>query len=158
MCISTTHRHSIFCILPLHPLRSIAQNGAPQQRATALNTLSTDNTFRALRATAPQALAARRQARIGVEGQKQRTIYDTQQTQTLPGRVVRTEGSRRSKDVAVNEAYNGLGATFDFFWEVYARNSIDDEGMPLNATANRAYRRSRYPRPGCISAHPGQGF
>ncbi|MGH8607139.1 MAG: M4 family metallopeptidase [Gammaproteobacteria bacterium] len=136
MCISTTHRHSIFCILPPHLLRSIAQNGAPQQRATALNTLSTDNTFRALRATAPQALAARRQARMVVEGQKQRTIYDTQQTQTLPGRVVRTEGSRASKDVAVNEAYNGLGATFDFFWEVYARNSIDDEGMPLNATVH----------------------
>ncbi len=136
MCISITHRHSIFCILPPHLLRSIAQNGAPQQRATALNTLSTDNTFRTLRATAPQALAARRQARMVVEGQKQRTIYDTQQTQTLPGRVVKIEGSRGSKDVTVNEAYDGLGATMDFFWEAYARNSIDDEGMALNATVH----------------------
>lgn len=136
MCISPAHRHSIFCILPPHLLRSIAQNGGPQQRAAALNTLSTDNTFRALRATPPQAPAARRPARMVVEGQKQRTIYDTQNTQTLPGRVARTEGSRRSKDVAVNEAYDGLGATFDFFWEVYGRNSIDDEGMPLNATVH----------------------
>ncbi|MGH8657893.1 MAG: M4 family metallopeptidase [Gammaproteobacteria bacterium] len=136
MCISTTHRHSIFCILPPHLLRLIAQNGAPKQRAAALNTLSTDNTFRALRATPSQAPGARRPARMVLEGRKQRTIYDTQNTQTLPGRVVRSEGGRRSQDVAVNEAYDGLGATFDFFWEVYGRNSIDDEGMPLNATVH----------------------
>lgn len=34
----------------------------------------------------------------------------------------------------MNEAYDGLGATYDFFWQVYERNSIDDEGMPLDAT------------------------
>jgi Zn-dependent metalloprotease len=36
----------------------------------------------------------------------------------------------------VDEAYDGLGATFDLFWEAYERNSIDDEGMPLNATVH----------------------
>jgi Zn-dependent metalloprotease len=36
----------------------------------------------------------------------------------------------------VNEAYDGLGATFDLFWESYQRNSIDDEGLPLNATVH----------------------
>jgi len=32
----------------------------------------------------------------------------------------------------VDEAYDGLGATYNFYWEVLRRNSIDDQGMPLN--------------------------
>src|SRR5262249_26791494 len=39
-------------------------------------------------------------------------------------------------DVAANEAYDGLGDTFDLYWEAYERNSIDDEGLPLNATVH----------------------
>ncbi len=39
-------------------------------------------------------------------------------------------------DVAIDEAYDGLGHTFDFFWENFQRNSIDDEGLPLNATVH----------------------
>jgi Zn-dependent metalloprotease len=42
--------------------------------------------------------------------------------------------------VEVNEAYDGLGATFDFYWTVYHRNSIDDEGLPLNATVHYGTR------------------
>ena len=49
MCL-TPQRHSIFCILPPHVLRSIAEKGTPTQRAAAAMTLTTDATFRALRA------------------------------------------------------------------------------------------------------------
>jgi len=73
---------------------------------------------------------------LAAEGQKQRTIYDTHHTQNLPGDVVRTEGAPPGDDVAVNEAYDGLGATFDLYWEIFERNSIDDAGMPLNATVH----------------------
>ena len=69
-------------------------------------------------------------------GQAQRTIYDAHNSETLPGTVVRTEGAPPIGDPAVDEAYDGLGATYDFFWSVYNRNSIDDEGMPLNATVH----------------------
>jgi len=119
-------------------LRQIALNGTPQQRAGALQTLATDQTFRALRAaqSLPTAPARRRPSPLAAEGQKQRTIFDAHTTQNLPGDVVRTEGSPPSADVAVNEAYDGLGATFDLYWEVYERNSIDDEGLPLNATVH----------------------
>jgi Zn-dependent metalloprotease len=48
------------------------------------------------------------------------------------GKVVRTEGGTSQGDEAVDEAYDGLGSTFDFFHEVYGRNSIDDEGMRLD--------------------------
>jgi Zn-dependent metalloprotease len=38
--------------------------------------------------------------------------------------------------VAVNEAFDGLTDTWNFFWNVYGRNSIDDEGMALDATVH----------------------
>ena len=138
MCQGTPDRHSIYCILPPHMLREIAQNGTPQQRVAALQTLLADQTFRALRTaqSLPTTPAPRRPTGLAAEGQKQRTIFDTQHTQNLPGVLVRTEGSPPSADVAVNEAYDGLGATFDLFWEAYERNSIDDEGLPLNATVH----------------------
>jgi Zn-dependent metalloprotease len=33
----------------------------------------------------------------------------------------------------VNQAYDGLGHTFDFYLDVYHRNSIDNAGLPLKA-------------------------
>lgn len=121
-------------ILPPHILRSIAEKGTSKQRTWALQTMAMDNTFRAIRAGAP--LPRARARALALEGQKQRTIYDAQNTQTLPGTVVRTEGSPPGSDVAVNEAYDGLGATYDLFWDIYERNSIDGEGMPMNATVH----------------------
>ena len=45
-----------------------------------------------------------------------------------------------SRDVAAREAFDGLGATWDFFREVLDRDSIDDEGMRLDATVHYAER------------------
>src|SRR5262245_22052209 len=122
MCQRTTRINSIFCILPPHILRQIAQNGTPQQRAEALQTLSTDQTLRAVRAAAPPTTTRRSPGVLAAEGEKQRTIYDAHNSQTLPGDVVRGEGAPPTGDPAADEAYDGLGATFDFYWEAYERN------------------------------------
>jgi len=131
-------RHPISCILPPHILRQIALKGSEQERAAALNTLATDQTFRAMRADGrlASALATRRPSVLAVEGEKRRTIYNAQHHQDLPGVIVRTEGARPTGDLAADEAYDGLGATFDFYWECYQRNSIDDAGLPLEGTVH----------------------
>ena len=36
----------------------------------------------------------------------------------------------------MDEAYDGLGGTYQFYWEIYQRNSIDDEGLKLDATVH----------------------
>jgi Zn-dependent metalloprotease len=135
------HRHSIFCILPPHILRDIARTGTDEQRQAALDTLAVDTTFRTLRAirlAAPVATAAQSTVSLGAEAgtgaakQLQRTIFDCHNIQRLPGDPVRAEGAPASGDPAVDEAYDGLGATYDFYWEMLRRNSIDDQGMPLN--------------------------
>jgi Zn-dependent metalloprotease len=137
-CHTPNRPHSIFCIVPPHILRAIGKNGTPAQRAKAMDTLGTDHTFRSLRATVHQGVPTVRwrQAAPATAGQKQRTIYDAHSSQNLPGDVVRGEGGALSGDSAVDEAYDGLGATYDFYWNAYERNSIDDQGLPLNATVH----------------------
>ena len=130
--------HCTACsIIPAHLLRRIAQNGTPAQRAAALATLATDQTVRLGRATY-QLLesGAHKALMVTTTTAKQRTIYDAGGAEVLPGQVVRSEGGAPGEDVAVNEAYDGLGATYDFYLAAYERNSIDDEGLHLDATVH----------------------
>ncbi|MBF9254717.1 M4 family metallopeptidase [Pontibacter sp. 172403-2] len=137
MC-HTHHRHSIFCILPPYLLRAIAENGDKAARNMALEALGSDMTFRNLRSVPNLHLEVIRKRPFSFmsAGEKQRTIYTANNEQALPGVVVRAEGSPATCEPAVDEAYDGLGATYDFFWDVFKRNSIDDEGMPLNGTVH----------------------
>ncbi|QAY60696.1 M4 family peptidase [Microbacterium protaetiae] len=65
-----------------------------------------------------------------------RTIADTHNTETLPGDIVRTEEQPPVDDATVNQAFDGLGVTFDFYWDAYHRDSIDGHGLPLDATVH----------------------
>lgn len=137
MCQRTYHRRSIFCILPPYVLNKISQNGTPVQRNKALTTMSTDSTLRSLRlAQVPSRGLAAPMRGVTSEGQKQRTIYTAQHSTELPGDLIRKEGAPPCGDVAADEAYDALGATHDFYWQVYERNSIDDDGMHMKATVH----------------------
>jgi Zn-dependent metalloprotease len=72
----------------------------------------------------------------GAAPQPDRRISDAEHTETLPGRLVRREGQPATGDAAVDEAYEGLGETFELFARVFARDSIDGAGMPLEATVH----------------------
>lgn len=65
-----------------------------------------------------------------------RTVSDAEHTEVLPGRIVRSEGDESNGDVTVDEGYDGLGATFALFSEVFGRDSIDGAGLPLDATVH----------------------
>ena len=122
------------CILPPHILKQIAINGTRAQRIRAVNALTTTHSLRSLRST--RALMTPRFAAAVEAPQKHRTIFDAHATQDLPGTIVRTEGAAPSGDPAIDEAYEGLGHTFDFYWAVFQRNSIDGHGLALNATVH----------------------
>jgi Zn-dependent metalloprotease len=125
-------------ILPPYILRAVASRGNDEQRLLALETLSMDSTFRTVRAEQlPTVQILQRHAAATLPpGEKRREVYDAKNTQNLPGSPARFEGEKASQDVAVNEAYDGLGATYDFFWQVLRRHSIDDRGLPLEATVH----------------------
>jgi Zn-dependent metalloprotease len=135
------HRHSIFCIVPDTVLRQIAETGTEEERKAALDTLAAASTFRTMRAirlaapvatSSPATVSLAAVAGTGEAKQLQRTIFDCQKSRSLPGNPARTEGAPTTGDLAVDEAYDGLGTTYDFYWETLRRNSIDDQGMPLN--------------------------
>jgi Zn-dependent metalloprotease len=65
-----------------------------------------------------------------------RTISDAKQLERLPGIRVRGEDDPPTGDAAVDEAFDGLGATFEFFWDAYQRSGIDGAGAPLLATVH----------------------
>lgn len=126
------HRHSIFCILPPHVLKEISKNGNDDQKAWALQTLTVTENLRGRR----EALGTLATAGLPAASEKRRTIYTANNGQSLPGTVVRREGDPPTNDPAINEAYEGSGATYDFYQKIYERNSIDDRGMPLNSTVH----------------------
>jgi len=136
MC--TYHRHSIFCILPPHILLNLAKNGNTDEREFALNTLALDHTIRTTRLTfsllgglkTPHPEAALSPP------QEKRTIYTAAHTQDLPGKQLRSEGQAAVSDKSANQAYDGLGATFDLYYKAFDRNSIDNAGMPMLATVH----------------------
>lgn len=127
------------CILPPHIVSSLARNGSDAQRQAALDHLQIDHTVRSARLNQSLMRVAARPRRVTggalATPSAQRSIFDSQNSETEPptGTLVRSEGQPPTSDVAVDEAYDGLGATFDFFLAAYDRNSIDDEGLPLKA-------------------------
>ncbi|HWW61339.1 MAG TPA: M4 family metallopeptidase, partial [Thermoanaerobaculia bacterium] len=72
--------------------------------------------------------------------QRRRNVYDARQGWSLPGKLVMAEHKKRSLDNHVNEAYDGAGATYDFYASVFGRNSIDDRGLRLDSTVHYGVR------------------
>jgi hypothetical protein len=86
-------------------------------------------------APAPATAApARPVARAG--GHPNRVVYDAGNLSTLPGRRVRSEGGAASGDAAVDAVYDALGQSYYLFWDAYERDSIDNQGMRLDATVH----------------------
>jgi Zn-dependent metalloprotease len=125
-------RRRLDCFLPPYLLREIARRGSPKQQAWAWRALEVSAQFRGER----RGLGTIATAAATPTGAKQRSVYDAAGGNALPGRLVRAEGDPRSEDPAVNEAYDGAGATWDLFFEAYGRNSIDDRGMRLDSTVH----------------------
>jgi Zn-dependent metalloprotease len=152
----TPSGHPVSCILPPYVLKKVAERAQRHAADAASKTLSTDASFRTVRimqtkltptppppprppatktkkAAAQQETAAQAAAAVSPI---QRTIYTASNLQTLPGDVVRVEGAVPTNDFAIDEAYDGLGATHEFYAEVFERDSIDNRGMPLTASVH----------------------
>ncbi len=137
-CGHRQHHHPINCIVPPYMLEQIAQKGTTQQQDWAQKTLTVTSTFRQERIAfasggGPSGNIAMAPAAAAV---KNRSIYTANNTTTLPGTLVRTEGQAPTSDVAVNEAYDGAGYTFDLYWNIYQRNSLDNRGLALISTVH----------------------
>jgi Zn-dependent metalloprotease len=130
------HRHALFCIIPPYIIERLAHSTNPRVRACAIANLQAGSYLRAQRSSAqatPGLMANR-----SPTGEKNRLVYDARQTSDLPGVLVRREGEAAGGDEAVNEAYDGAGVTYDFYEQMFGRNSLDDQGMSLISSVHVA--------------------
>jgi Zn-dependent metalloprotease len=134
-------RNPRHCFLPPFVLESIAIHGDEEQRAWAARGMNRDQSIRLARVENAKVRA--RGPREGADAlavkpipQPNRNIRDAEGQDDVSGDVVRREGDKAAGDKAADEAYKGLGQTFDFFHEAYDRDSIDDAGMPLRGVVH----------------------
>ncbi len=125
----------VHCILPPFLLQEINKNGTPEQQERARQNLVTSYRMRVQRA-ATSGVAEFVEDADAYTIVKERLVYDAEYGSILPGILVRGEGDPPSDDPAVNEAYDGAGATYDLFKEAYGRNSIDDRGMVIESSVH----------------------
>lgn len=133
--VSTMSRHAI---VPPYLLARIAVSDEPRFARAAL-------AARATLAVVPEERRARTRLLLSVDGDSlvaenapapDRIISDAENLEVLPGTTVRREDDEPVSDSAVNEAFEGLGATYDFFWGAYGRDAIDGLGASLEATVH----------------------
>ena len=122
-------RHPVQCIVPPYMVEQMARCADDRIRERALAALAHGAAVRAVRSFAQRVPAL--MATPSPTGRRHRLVYDARKKDSLPGKLVRSEGEPKVADAAVNEAYDFSGDTFDFYLERFGRNSLDDAGMTL---------------------------
>ena len=131
-------RNPIQCIIPPHMLEAIVERGSEKLRAAALKAIKVSNHLRQLRSDVLE--RSSRDAMPGTSGadayspERVRLVYDAENDEALPGKLVRREGDGSTGLPAVDEAFDGAGDTWDLYREEYGRNSLDDNGMEIVQT------------------------
>jgi Zn-dependent metalloprotease len=130
-------------IAPPDLLARLAEEGTAEQREAAIMTLATSASIRTRRSIVG---ALVRQRDVDIRGLgffapptgQRRTVYDVEHhgMSALPGRKVRAEGDPPSDDQGVNEAYDGADKVYDFYNEVFDRDSVDDKGLELASSVH----------------------
>ena len=122
-------RLSIQCIIPPYINDKLAQSTNPTVRARAIANIRAAATLRTQRVMS-QAMPGLMVSAAPAK-KKQRLVYDAKKGDQLPGKLVRSEGQPKVTDVAVNQAYDYSGHTYDFYDQLFGRTSLDNNGMTL---------------------------
>ncbi len=120
-----------FTIVPPYLLQRLAEFTADEELCRyGRSTLAVDELIRAHRSTvggvsAPAAATTSRWS-----------VHTARGSEQLPGDEVRPEGAAPVGDAAVDEAYDGIAATWDLFSTVFGRQSVDGQGRSVLGTVH----------------------
>lgn len=124
-------KQCVFCsIVPPYLLKKLAENPDPRIRDRAIATLEATERARTIRSAMARTLNVASPV-AAVPAQKVRRVFDCQGTSDLSRQLVMQEGGPLPADVAVQEAYNYAGVTWDFYNSIFNRNSIDNRGLTM---------------------------
>ncbi len=124
-------------IVPPYLLERVAASSSTAS-GNARRTLVLDQSHRQFRVRreARSPLAAEAPTAAEANATVRRIINDAHHREDLPVTPLRSEGQPPIDDVAANEAYAGLGHTWELLFEAFGRNSLDGKGMPLPASVH----------------------
>jgi Zn-dependent metalloprotease len=154
------HRHSIHCIIPPYMRLKLVSNAdsGSELIKSHLEKFSVDEEIRGRRQAYAKLkpnekiILAAQQFKAGgtmmpllnqtetiessVVPKLTRQVYSAGHIQILPGALVRDEGSAASNDQDVDNVYDSAGSTWNFYFSLFGRNSIDNAGMKLIQTVH----------------------
>jgi hypothetical protein len=67
---------------------------------------------------------------------KNRNTYDTNNSTSLPGTLIRTEGSAPSNDSELDSAHEAAGLAHDYYFNVHGRDSFNGSGATITSTVH----------------------
>ena len=117
-------------ILPPYILRRYAESDDPKVRARAQANMDISRRAWALRSAGAGMLQVSRGG-TPAPANKTRRVFDCKGGSDMTLSLVMNEGDAASGDVAVREAYDFAGVTWDFYKTIFNRNAPDDRGMTL---------------------------
>ena len=123
--------HQTCFIIPEYINKEIVEKGTEQQRRSAWRNLILTEQLRGRRNVTGSMSAV-----FAVADKLHRTILDAQNAESLPGKLVRSEGGKPKGGRAVTESYDYSGDTYDFYKQVFDRNSVDGRGLRLDSTVH----------------------
>ncbi len=128
-------------IVPPYLLSRLVDVDEPPVADRARRALNLDARFRARRPGSRDATSGGPQLTadeqdVPEDPPPRRRVRDVNGGTDLPGRMVRREGEPATDDAAADEAYDGLGATWQLLNDAYGRDSLNGRGMPLRATVH----------------------
>ena len=131
--LASKNREPVCFIVPEYINKHIIEKGTEDQKRKAWQTLILTEQLRGRRN-----VAGSLHTLFAVADKLHRTIFDAKHSESLPGNIVRTEGAKPKGGRNVTEAYDYSGDTYDFYKEIFERNSIDSKGMRLDSTVHYA--------------------
>lgn len=125
------------CITPPDLLHDIIKRGkTEEEKERAIRTLELSERLRAER----EVIAKIHGLRVLGQPDKMRILYDANHADdifSLPGTPKRYEGDDMDTgDSDVDNCFRNTGLVYDFFKDVFMRNSIDDEGLSMQSSVH----------------------
>jgi Zn-dependent metalloprotease len=118
-------------IIPEYIHRNIFEKGTEKQKQQAWKNLILTEQLRGRRN-----VAGSMHTLFAVADKLYRTIFDGQNSESLPGKLILSEGGKPRGGPTVAEAYNYCGNTYNFYNQVFDRNSVDNKGMKLDSSVH----------------------
>lgn len=130
-CHNANHRRCICHIVPGYMNKKIVEKGSKKQKELAWKNLVLTEQLRGRRL-----VTGLMSSMFSDSNKLERTIYDAGNREDLPGALIRREGQKGKYDKAISEAYDFSGITYDFYKQIFERNSINTRGMKLDSTVH----------------------